>query len=157
MPACPQWLSQHCCAHRGCEGNDGYLPALQWAAELSLVVPRKTPFGMKQNWGGTAVMGIRLWDQVSLTHSQRGRPGEQEVRRPLTCLALHCRAQAGNRKGNTTPAKARVPRVGRSGLWGKIILCFRALVAQKLLANFYGGLSVWDLSPPLRLCADLCR
>lgn len=83
--------------------------------------------------------------------------GEWKVRRPLAWLALHCRAQAGNRKGKINPAKARVLRVEESELWGKIVLYFRALVAQKLLANFYGGLSVWDLSPPLRLCADLCR
>lgn len=67
---CPQWLSQLCCAHGGCEGNDDYLTALQRAAELSLVVPTKTPFGMKQNWGWRAGMGIRLWERVSLTHSQ---------------------------------------------------------------------------------------
>lgn len=34
---------------------------------------------------------------------------------------------------------------------------FQSSGYQKLLANFYGDLSVWDLSPPLRLCADLCR
>lgn len=39
-----------------------------------------------------------------------------ESEKPLTWLALHCRAQAGNRKGDTTSAKARVLRVGRSGL-----------------------------------------
>ena len=102
-------------------------------------------------------MRVRLRERVSLTQSQRGRPAEWKVKRPLICLALHCRAQAGNRKGNTTTAEARVLRVGSSGLWGKIILYFRPLVAQKLLGNFHGVLSVWDLSPPTPLCVDLCR
>lgn len=96
-------------------------------------------------------MGIRF------SQSQRMRPAEWKVKRPLTWLALHCRAQGGNSKENTTLDKARVLSMGRSGLWGKIVLYFRALAAQKLLTNFYGGLSVWDLSPPLHLCADLCR
>lgn len=156
MPVYPQWLSQHCCAHGGCEGNDGYPTAFQWAAVLSLVVPRKTPFGMKQNWGWRAGMGIGLWEWVSLTHSRGGRPAEWRVRRPLTWLALHCRAQARNRKGNTTPTKARVPRVGQVGGGGKLF-SISELWLPRSCWLISGGLSVWDLSPPLRLCADLCR
>lgn len=155
MPVCPQWLSQHCCAHGGCAGNDGYPTAFQWAAVLSLVVPRKTPFGMKQNWGWRAGMGIGLWEWVSLTHSRGGRPAERRVRRPLTWLALHCRAQARNRKGNTTPTKARVPRVGTGGWWGKIVLYFRALVAQKLLANFWWFICLGSVSPTPFVCRSL--
>lgn len=92
------------------------LTALQWVVELSLVVPRKTLLGMKQNQGWRAGMGVRLWECVSLTHSQRRRPVEWKMRRPLTWSALHNRAQAGKRKKNTTPAKTGVLRMGRSGL-----------------------------------------
>lgn len=48
------------------------LTALQWAVELSLVIPMKTPLGMKQNQGRRAGMGVGLWECVFLTHSQRG-------------------------------------------------------------------------------------
>lgn len=92
------------------------LTTFQCVVELSLVVPRKTPFGMKQNQGWRAGIGVGLRECVSLTHSQRERPAEWKVRRPVTRLALHCRAQAGNRKKNITPCKTGVLRVGRSGL-----------------------------------------
>lgn len=92
------------------------LTALQWVVELSWVVPRKTPLGMKQNQGWRAGMGVGLWECNFLTHSQSGRLAEWKVRRPLIWLALHCRAQAGNRNKNITPAKTGVLRVGRSGL-----------------------------------------
>lgn len=39
-----------------------------------------------------------------------------ESEKATDLLALHCRAQAGNRKKDTTPAKTRVLREGRSGL-----------------------------------------
>lgn len=80
------------------------------------MVSRKTPLGMNQNQGWRAGIGAGLWECVFLTHSQRGRPAEWKVRRPLTWLTLHCRVQAGNRRKNTTPAKTGVLRVGRSGL-----------------------------------------
>lgn len=131
------------------------LTALQWVVDLSMVVPRKIPLSMKQNQRWRAGMGVGLWERIFLTPSQMGRPAKWKVRKPLTWLALHCRAQAGNRKKNTTPAKTGVLRVGRSGLLGKVILSFRALVTRSCWLIFMVIYLSGSLSPTPFVCRSL--